>query len=94
MKQIFRMLTLAVMWLIAIMVFDIVLNIKIFQSEDWLAYLEYTFTSILPFVLVYCLVISASDVFLLRKMLRDYPFAKVVFIKAILQFAVMYFNIL
>tara|TARA_R110002051_G_scaffold86498_2_gene152370 strand:+ start:38174 stop:39223 length:1050 start_codon:yes stop_codon:yes gene_type:complete len=90
-KQIFRMLTLAVMWLIAIMVFDIVLNIKIFQSEDWLAYLEYTFTSILPFVLVYCLVISASDVFLLRKMLRDYPFAKVVFIKAILQFAVMYF---
>lgn len=91
MKQIFRMLTLAVMWLIAIMVYDIVLNIKIFQSEDWLAYLEYTFTSILPFVLVYCLVISASDVFLLRKMLRDYPFAKVVFIKAILQFAVMYF---
>lgn len=91
MKQIFRMLALALMWLIATMVFDIVLNIKIFQSEDWLAYLEYTFTSILPFVMVYCLVISANDVFLLRKMLRDYPFAKVVFIKAILQFAVMYF---
>ena len=89
-KQIFRILTLALMWFIAIIAFDVVLNIKVFQSGDWLPYFEYTFKTVLPIIIFYCLLISISEVYFLSSMLRDYPFAVVVLFKAVLQFAVIY----
>ncbi|WP_276168099.1 adenylate/guanylate cyclase domain-containing protein [Zobellia alginiliquefaciens] len=89
-KQIIRILTLALMWFIAILAFDIVLNIKVFERGDWLPYYQYTFTTVLPLILIYCVIISVSEVFFMRAMLRDYPFAVVVLTKTVLQFAVIY----
>lgn len=89
-KQIIRILTLALMWFIAILAFDIVQNIKVFERGDWLPYFQYTLTIVLPIIIVYCITISISEVFFTRMMLRDYPFAIVVIVKTILQFAVIY----
>ncbi|WP_324027695.1 adenylate/guanylate cyclase domain-containing protein [Maribacter sp. BPC-D8] len=89
-KEIIRILTLALMWFIAIIAFDIVINAKVFDKGDWLPYFQYTFTSVLPILIFYCLVISLSEGFFMNTLLRDYPFAIVVFTKAVLQFAVIY----
>jgi adenylate cyclase len=78
------------MWLIAILAFDTVLNAKVFHQEDWLPYFHYTFTIVLPVIVIYCLIISISEVFFMRILTGDYPFAILVVGKTILQFVVIY----
>ena len=89
-KQIIRVLTLALMWLFAIIAFDVVLNIKVFEKGDWLPYLEYTFSVIVPITALYCLTIGISEVLFMRTIIRDYPFAIVVLFKTVLQFTVIF----
>ncbi|MBC7000811.1 adenylate/guanylate cyclase domain-containing protein [Cytophaga sp. FL35] len=89
-KQIIRLFSLMLMWLIGIIAFDVVINIKVFHKSDWLPFFEYTLTVVVPFTSLYCLLIGISEVLLTRLLIREYPFAILVLIKAIIQFLVIY----
>ena len=89
-----KLITGMLVWYAFIHLFDVTINLKVFQPQDWQVYYKYLVLYISPFILPLCMVLSALDVYTPWERITRLPFGLLILVKAFIQLALVEFYVL